>query len=83
MAAVSDKTIDRVLNKLVPVAAVAAEVGCDRSHLTRLLAAKKLEGRKIGVAWFVPRSAIPGLRASLSSRSKGKRHLARRPAAGR
>lgn len=81
--ALSDKKLDAAIDDLLPLAAVVEEVGCDRSHVTRLLQRKKLEGRKIGMQWFVPRSALAGLRDSLSSRSARKRHLARRPSSSR
>ena len=81
--AVSDRQIDSVLEELVPIAQVADEVGCSRSHLSRLLCSGKLDGRKIGKAWFVKRSAIGPLKESLSSRSSGKRHLAVRPSTDR
>lgn len=81
--AATDKLVDAVLDELAPLTEVIDEVQCSRTHLCALLNSGRLEGRKIGTQWFVFRRAIPALRDSLTTRSAGKRHLAKRPAAGR
>ena len=83
MATTSDKTIDTVLEELVPVKQAAEEAGCSRAHLSELLNSGRASGRKVAGRWFVFRHTIPDLRSALTSRSAGKKHLAVRPAKSR
>ena len=60
-------------------------MGCSEAWVRTLLGAGKLRGAKrIGQrVWLIPEAAATEAKAGLTTRAKGKRHLAKRPAAKR
>lgn len=67
------------------VAEAVEFMGCTDGWVRALLREKKLPGaRKFGErAWLIPVQAAREARDELSTRSRGKRHMAKRPAAAR
>jgi excisionase family DNA binding protein len=59
-------------------------MGCTDGWVRALLARGELTGRKMGQRlWLVSCESATAARESLTTRSNGKRHLAKRPAAKR
>lgn len=59
-------------------------MGCTDGWVRMLLRNKKLRGKQIGQRlWLVTRESAAEVRDSLTTRAKGKKHLAKRPAAAR
>jgi hypothetical protein len=60
-------------------------MGCSEAWVRTLLGAGKLKGAKrIGQrVWLIPEAAANEAKDALTTRSKSKRHLAKRPAAKR
>jgi len=59
-------------------------MGCTDGWVRMLLRNKKLRGKQIGQRlWLVTRESAAEVRDNLTTRAKGKRHLAQRPAAAR
>ena len=57
-------------------------IGCTDGWVRMLLRNKKLRGKQIGQRlWLVTRESAAEVRDSLTTRAKGKKHLAKRPAA--
>lgn len=57
-------------------------MGCTDGWVRMLLRNKKLRGKQIGQRlWLVTRESAAEVRDNLTTRAKGKRHLAQRPAA--
>lgn len=67
------------------VAEAVAHMGCSEAWVRTLLARGKLQGaRRIGQRiWLIPQAAATEARDALTTRSVGKKHLAKRPAATR
>ena len=75
--------IDR--GEYLTVAEAVDLMGCSEGWVRTLLGQGKLPGaRRIGQrVWLIPTSAAQHARDGLSTRSVGKKHLAKRPAASR
>jgi excisionase family DNA binding protein len=59
-------------------------MGCTDGWVRILLRSKKLRGKQIGQRlWLVTRESASEVRDNLTTRAKGKKHLAKRPAAKR
>jgi len=59
-------------------------MGCTDGWVRILLRTKKLRGKQIGQRlWLVTRESASEMRDNLTTRAKGKKHLAKRPAASR
>jgi hypothetical protein len=71
--------------KYFTVAEAVKHMGCSEAWVRTLLGAGKLRGAKrIGQrVWLIPEAAATEAKASLTTRAKGNRHLAKRPAAKR
>lgn len=71
--------------KYFTVAEAVKHMGCSEAWVRTLLGAGKLRGAKrIGQrVWLIPEAAATEAKAGLTTRAKGKRHLAKRPAAKR
>lgn len=67
------------------VAEAVEVMGCTEGWIRHLLGEGKLPGaRRIGLrVWLIPTAAAKAARDGLSTRSVGKKHLAKRPAAAR
>ena len=67
------------------VAEAVEVMGCSEGWVRTLLGQEKIPGaRRIGQrVWLIPAQAARAARDSLSTRSVGKKHLAKRPAAAR
>lgn len=67
------------------VAEAVEVMGCTEGWIRHLLGEGKLPGaRRIGLrVWLIPTAAARAARDGLSTRSVGKKHLAKRPAAAR
>ncbi len=64
------------------IAEAVQYMGCTDGWVRMLLRNKKLRGKQIGQRlWLVTRESAAEVRDSLTTRAKGKRHLAKRPAA--
>lgn len=64
------------------IAEAVQYMGCTDGWVRMLLRTKKLRGKQIGQRlWLVTRESAAEVRDSLTTRAKGKRHLAKRPAA--
>lgn len=64
------------------IAEAVQYMGCTDGWVRMLLRNKKLRGKQIGQRlWLVTRESAAEVRDSLTTRAKGKKHLARRPAA--
>jgi predicted transcriptional regulator of viral defense system len=71
--------------KYFTVAEAVKHMGCSEAWVRTLLGAGKLRGAKrIGQrVWLIPEAAATEAKDALTTRAKGKRHLAKRPAAKR
>jgi len=71
--------------KWLTVSEAVEYMGCSEAWVRTLLGAGKLRGAKrIGQrVWLIPEAAATEAKAGLTTRAKGKRHLAKRPAAKR
>ena len=71
--------------RYLTVAEAVEHMGCSEAWVRTLLGAGKLKGAKrIGQrVWLIPEPAATEARDALTTRAKGKRHLAKRPAAKR
>ena len=71
--------------KYLTVAEAVDFMGCSQAWVRTLLGRGELRGaRRIGQrVWLIPESAAREARDGLTTRSKSKRHLAKRPAAKR
>jgi excisionase family DNA binding protein len=71
--------------KYLTVAEAVEYMGCSEAWVRTLLGAGKLTGaRRIGQrVWLIPEAAATEARDGLTTRSKSRRHLAKRPAAKR
>jgi excisionase family DNA binding protein len=59
-------------------------MGCTEGWVRMLLGTGRLQGRRFGErVWLIPIEAAREARDNLSTRSAGKNHLAKRPAAKR
>jgi hypothetical protein len=66
------------------IAEAVAHMGCTDGWVRYLLRSKKLRGRLIGKRlWLVSLESANEQKDALTSRAKGKKHLAQRPAATR
>lgn len=67
------------------VAEAVEVMGCSEGWVRTLLGQEKIPGaRRIGQrVWLIPAQAARAVRDSLTTRSVGKKHLAKRPAASR
>lgn len=66
------------------IAEAVQYMGCTDGWVRMLLRNKKLRGKQIGQRlWLVTRESAAEVRDSLTTRAKGKKHLAKRPAAAR
>ena len=67
------------------VAEAVEVMGCTEGWIRQLLGQDKLPGaRRIGQrVWLIPTAAAKAARDGLTTRSVGKKHLAKRPAAKR
>jgi len=67
------------------VAEAVGVMGCSEGWVRTLLGEGKLKGaRRIGQrVWLIPAAAAREARDALTTRSVGKKHLAKRPAASR
>jgi hypothetical protein len=67
------------------VAEAVGVMGCTEGWIRSLLGREMLPGaRRVGQrVWLIPATAAREARDNLSSRANAKRHLAKRPAAGR
>lgn len=66
------------------IAEAVTYMGCTDGWVRMLLRRKKLRGKQIGQRlWLVTRESAAEVRDSLTTRAKGKKHLAQRPAAAR
>lgn len=66
------------------IAEAVAHMGCTDGWVRYLLRSKKLRGRLIGKRlWLVSLESANEQKDALTSRAKGKKHLAQRPAAAR
>ena len=67
------------------VAEAVEVMGCTEGWVRTLLGAGRIPGaRRIGQrVWLIPTAAAKAARDSLTTRSVGKKHLAKRPAAKR
>lgn len=66
------------------IAEAVSYMGCTDGWVRILLRKKKLRGKQIGQRlWLVTRESASEIRDSLTTRAKGKKHLAKRPAASR
>jgi excisionase family DNA binding protein len=83
MAAVAPQKIDS--GEYLTVAEAVEVMGCTEGWIRHLLGEGKLPGaRRIGLrVWLIPTAAAKAARDGLSTRSVGKKHLAKRPAAAR
>jgi len=83
MIAVAPQKIDS--GEYLTVAEAVEVMGCTEGWIRHLLGEGKLPGaRRIGLrVWLIPTSAAREARDGLSTRSVGKKHLAKRPAAAR
>lgn len=64
------------------IAEAVQYMGCTDGWVRMLLRNKKLRGKQIGQRlWLVTRESAAEVRDSLTTRAKGKKHLAKRPAA--
>lgn len=64
------------------IAEAVAHMGCTDGWVRYLLRSKKLRGRLIGKRlWLVSLESANEQKDALTSRAKGKKHLAQRPAA--
>lgn len=72
-------------DEYLTVSEAVDRMGCTDGWIRVLLREGRLPGaRRIGQrVWLIPVSAADEARANLSSRSTGKKHLAKRPAAKR
>lgn len=71
--------------RYLTVAEAVEHMGCSEAWVRTLLGGGKLKGAKrIGQrVWLIPEAAATEARASLTTRAKSKRHLAKRPLASR
>lgn len=71
--------------KYLTVAEAVAHMGCSEAWVRTLLGKGELAGAKrIGQrVWLIPEAAATRARDGLTTRAKGKRHLAKRPLAKR
>lgn len=70
--------------KYLTIAEAVAHIGCTDGWVRHLIREKKLEVRKLSErVQLIPLAAADRARDGLTTRAKGKRHLAKRPAAGR
>jgi excisionase family DNA binding protein len=68
----------------VTVAEAVDQIGCTEGWVRMLLRDGKLRGRRFGSRiWLIPVEACREARDALSTRANSKKHLAKRPAAGR
>jgi excisionase family DNA binding protein len=83
MVAVAPQKIDS--GEYLTVAEAVEVMGCTEGWIRHLLGEGKLPGaRRIGLrVWLIPTAAAKAARDGLSTRSVGKKHLAKRPAAAR
>jgi excisionase family DNA binding protein len=83
MIAVAPQKIDS--GEYLTVAEAVEVMGCTEGWIRHLLGEGKLPGaRRIGLrVWLIPTAAARAARDGLSTRSVGKKHLAKRPAAKR
>lgn len=83
MVAVAPQKIDS--GEYLTVAEAVEVMGCTEGWIRHLLGEGKLPGaRRIGLrVWLIPTAAAKAARDGLSTRSVGKKHLAKRPAAKR
>ena len=67
------------------VAEAVEHMGCSEAWVRTLLGKGKLAGaRRIGQrVWLIPQAAATEARDALTTRSVGKKHLAKRPASSR
>lgn len=66
------------------IAEAVTYMGCTDGWVRMLLRNKKLRGKQIGQRlWLVTRESAAEVRDNLTTRAKGKKHLAKRPAAAR
>jgi excisionase family DNA binding protein len=66
------------------IAEAVTYMGCTDGWVRILLRTKKLRGKQIGQRlWLVTRESASEMRDNLTTRAKGKKHLAKRPAASR
>lgn len=64
------------------IAEAVQYMGCTDGWVRMLLRNKKLRGKQIGQRlWLVTRESAAEVRDNLTTRAKGKKHLAQRPAA--
>jgi excisionase family DNA binding protein len=83
MIAMAPQKIDS--GEYLTVAEAVEVMGCTEGWIRHLLGEGKLPGaRRIGLrVWLIPAAAAKAARDGLSTRSVGKKHLAKRPAAAR
>lgn len=83
MIAVAPQKIDS--GEYLTVAEAVEVMGCTEGWIRHLLGEGKLPGaRRIGLrVWLIPTAAAKAARDGLSTRSVGKKHLAKRPASAR
>jgi excisionase family DNA binding protein len=83
MIAMAPQKIDS--GEYLTVAEAVEVMGCTEGWIRHLLGEGKLPGaRRIGLrVWLIPTASAKAARDGLSTRSVGKKHLAKRPAAAR
>ena len=76
---------DKLTGEYLTVAEAVEYMGCTDGWIRELLRRGELPGaRRIGLrVWIIPKADAERARQGLTTRSAGKKHLAKRPAAAR